>query len=114
MSEELYVDGVGDVVITGMVIRFDLMALDPSQRDDKNQPQPAVRQRVVMPIDGFVRAVQKLNGTLSKLEEIGVIRKSQKPGSVAQVDPAEVAEKVLDYSGLETGVNSNSNPGEKK
>ena len=105
MSEELYIDSIGDVVVTGMVIRFDLMALDPSQRDDKNNIQPTVRQRVVMPIDGFVTAVQKLGGTLSKLEKMGVIKKTRKPGSVAQADPAEVTRKILD-SALKTGFNS--------
>ena len=34
MPDELYIDGIGNVAITGMVIRFDLMALDRSQRDD--------------------------------------------------------------------------------
>lgn len=91
MSDELYVDGIGDVAITGMVIRLDLVALDRSQRDDQNRPQPAVRQQVVMPIDGFLRAVQTFGKTLARLEELGVIRKNQAPGSAA-----EVAEKVLE------------------
>ena len=113
MSEELYVDGIGNISITGMVIRFDLMALDTSQRDDKNQPQPAVRQRVIMPIDGFLRMVHSLGGTMSKLEEIGVIRKNQKPESAAEVDPAEVTKKILD-SALKTDFNSDGNPAEPK
>ena len=55
-----------------------------------------MRQQVVMPIDGFLRAVQTLGGTVSKLEEMGVIRKNQKPGPAATIDPVEVAEKVLE------------------
>lgn len=105
MSEELYIDGIGDVVITGMVIRFDLMVLDPSKRDDKNQPQPAVRQRVVMPLDGFLRAVQTLSATLPQLEKIGVIKKGQKAGAAAAVDPADVVEKAL-----EAGLSGDGNP----
>ena len=96
MTEEIYIDGIGNVAITGMVIRFDLMVLDPSQRYDKNQPQPAVRQRVVMPIDGFLRAVQTLGATLPQLEKIGVIKKGQKPESVAEVDPADVVKKAME------------------
>lgn len=109
MSEELYIDRIGDVVITGMVIRFNLMAIDPTQRDDNNQPLSTVRQRVVMPIDGFLRAAQTLSGTLPKLEEIGVIRKNQKPESAAAVDPAEVTKKVLD-SVLEVSPNDDGIP----
>ena len=96
MSDELFVDGIGNVAITGMVIRFDLMAIDRSKQADPNRPQPVVRQHVVMPIDGFLRTFQTLGGTVAKLEEAGVFRKSQKPESAAPVDPVEVAEKVLE------------------
>lgn len=96
MSDELFADGIGNIAISGMVIRFDLMALDRSKQDDQNRPQLAVRQHVVMPIDGFLRAFQTLAGAVAKLEEAGVIRKSQKPGPAATADPAEVAEKVLE------------------
>ncbi|HSG94174.1 MAG TPA: hypothetical protein VLA28_01550 [Afifellaceae bacterium] len=96
MSEELFADGIGNIAVTGMVIRFDLMALDRSQRDDQNRPQPAVRQHVVMPIDGFLQAFQTLGGTVAKLEEAGIIRKGQRPGSAATVHPAEAAEKALE------------------
>ena len=95
MTEEVYIDSIGNVAITGMVIRFDLLALDPSQRDDKGRPQPAVRQRVVMPLDGFLRAVQSLNSTLPQLEKIGVIKKGQQPGAAEAIDSGEIAEKTL-------------------
>jgi len=113
MADELYVDGIGNVAITGMVIRFDLMAIDTSRRDEKNQPQPTARQQVIMPIDGFLRMFQSLGGTVSKLEELGVIRKNRKPESAADVDPAEVTKKVLD-SALKTGFNSDGKPAEPK
>ena len=105
MSEELFVDGIGNVVITGMVIRFDLMALDLSKKDDQDRPLPVVRQRVVMPIDGFLRTFQTLGATVAKLEEAGVIRKNPNPASAAAVDPVEVAENVL-----KTELSPESNP----
>ena len=75
MSDELFVDGVGEVIITGMVVRIDLMAFDTSERNEQGRPKGEVRQRIVMPVDGFVRAVQTLGGTIAKLEEIRVIKK---------------------------------------
>ncbi len=75
MSDELFVDGVGEVVITGMVVRIDLVAFNTSDRNEQGRPKGEVRQRIVMPVDGFVRAVQTLGGTIGKLEEIGVIKK---------------------------------------
>ena len=60
MSDELFVDGVGEVVITGMVVRIDLVAFNTSDRNEQGRPKGEVRQRIVMPVDGFVRAVQTL------------------------------------------------------
>lgn len=75
MTTELYVDGVGEVVITGTVVRIDLMAFETSDRDQSGRPRAIVRERIVMPVDGFVRGVESLRNTLTRLEEIGVIKK---------------------------------------
>ena len=93
MTAELYVDGVGEVVITGTVVRIDLMAFETSERDQNGRPRAIIRQRIVMPVDGFVRGVESLRNTLGRLEEIGVIKKraaetSDQDGAAEDTDGA--------------------------
>lgn len=90
MAEEKFVDGIGEISISGMVVRFDMLALDPSIKDKKGQPTPVLRQRVVMPIDGFVRTVEKLSGALPKLEKLGILKR-KKNGDSAEVDTLAAA-----------------------
>ncbi|MCC7428812.1 MAG: hypothetical protein IT557_18110 [Alphaproteobacteria bacterium] len=75
MSDEIFVDTVGEVVVTGGVVRIDLMAVDPSKRDAKNRPQHVLRQRIVMPADGFARLAIAMSGTLGQLEKMGLVKR---------------------------------------
>jgi len=75
MSDEIFVDTVGEVVITGGVVRIDLMAVDPSKRDAQGRPTPTLRQRIVMPADGFARLAIAMSGTLGTLEKMGLIKR---------------------------------------
>ena len=94
MVDEKFVEGIGDIVHSGMVVRFDLLALDPSSRDSDGKMKPVLRQRVVMPIDAFVSAVGKLSKSLPELEKMGVLQrrsvgKADKAGSVAAVNGSD-------------------------
>ena len=90
MAEEKFVDGIGEISISGMVVRFDMLALDPSIKDKKGQPTPVLRQRVVMPIDGFVRSVEKLHGALPQLEKLGILKRKAN-GEAGEVDTLAAA-----------------------
>lgn len=101
MADEKFVDGIGNIGITGMVVRFDMLALDPSIRDKEGQPTSVLRQRVVMPIDGFVRAVEKLNATLPQLEKMGVLKRKTN-GEAGEVDTLAAALGSKDDPATET------------
>lgn len=90
MADEKFIDGIGNIAITGMVVRFDMLALDPSIRDKNDKMTPVLRQRVVMPIDGFVRAVQQLSGALPQLEKMGVLKRKPN-GDTGEVDTLAAA-----------------------
>ena len=56
MSSELYADGIGEITVTGAIVRIDLMSLSATEKDGKNNPKPVFRQRIIMPIEaGAVR-----------------------------------------------------------
>jgi hypothetical protein len=79
MTSEIYSDGIGEVVITGSVVRLDLLTLSLEERDDKGQPKLVLRKRVVMPIDGFLRSFAVLSQAMQELEKRGVVRKVDAP-----------------------------------
>ncbi len=88
MAREIYSEGIGEVVITGSVVRLDLLTLSLEERDDKGQPKLVLRKRVVMPIDGFLRSFAVLSQAMQELEKRGVVRKVDAP---AQDPPAAKA-----------------------
>jgi hypothetical protein len=81
---ELFADGVLDVGFGNGMVRIDLFSLSAVRRDAGGQPLPAIRQRVVMSLPGFLSALQALEGMRRQLEQAGVLP----PGARAQT-PAE-------------------------
>lgn len=91
MVSELFADTVGRVELTGGMIRIELTTVEPT--DEGAPPVMAARQRVIMPIDGFLSALATLNGLAEKLAEAGVIRRVQQgapqgAGANGSVQPA--------------------------
>ncbi len=75
MSDELYADGVGEITITGSIVRIDFVSLSPEERDAKNNPKAVFRQRVIMPVDAFANSMDLLQKALNGLVEAGAIRR---------------------------------------
>lgn len=75
MSTELYADGIGEITVTGTIVRIDLMSLSPTERDEKHNPKPVFRQRIIMPVDAFANAVDLMQKALAGLVEAGAIRR---------------------------------------
>ncbi len=75
MSNELYADGIGEITVTGSIVRIDLMSLSATERDEKNNPKPVFRQRIIMPVDAFANAVDLMQKALGGLVEAGAVRR---------------------------------------
>lgn len=75
MTQELYSDGIGEITVTGTIVRIDLMSLSATERDANNNPKPVFRQRVVMPVDAFANAVDLMQKALAGLVEAGAVRR---------------------------------------
>jgi len=84
MTDELFADGLGEIGITGAVVRMDLFSLSPTEKDDKNQPKPVFRQRIVMPVEGFVRTFALMAQVMQQLEKQGVIKRPAVDAAPAQ------------------------------
>ena len=42
MNQELYADGIGEITVTGSIVRIDLVSLSATERDEKNNPKARV------------------------------------------------------------------------
>jgi hypothetical protein len=75
MTQELYADGIGEITVTGSIVRIDLMSLSATERDEKNTPKAVFRQRIIMPVDAFANAVDLMQKALGGLVEAGAVRR---------------------------------------
>ena len=73
-SQEIFADGIGEIVLSGGMVRMDLVALTGSQRDEGNQPSLEFRQRVVMPPDGFLRSFSAMEDLVKQLIQAGLVK----------------------------------------
>lgn len=86
MNDELYADGIGEITVTGTIVRIDMMSLSPTERDASNNPRPVFRQRIIMPVDAFANAVDLMQKALGGLVEAGAVRRV---GDIAHIPPTE-------------------------
>jgi hypothetical protein len=79
-TQEVFADGIGEIVLSGGMVRMDLVALTGSQRDENNQPRLEFRQRVVMPPDGFLRSFSAMEDLVKQLIKAGLVKPREGEG----------------------------------
>ncbi|CAO3439752.1 hypothetical protein [Azospirillum doebereinerae] len=87
---ELYADGVLDIGFGNGMVRIDLFSLSPLRKDENGQPLPAIRQRVVMSLQGFLSSLGAMDGMRQRLEAAGVLV----PNGVSNAPPAGATPRV--------------------
>ena len=90
MSDERYADAIGEISLVGTTVRLDLVSLSHTEKDDKGQPKPVFRQRIVMPVDGFLQSFALMGRVMQQLEQQGVIKRQGadgKPAAAAEARP---------------------------
>ena len=85
-QRDLFADGIGEITLSGGMVRMDLVTMVGSQKDDQ-QPRLELSQRIVMPPDGFLRSFSAMEDLVKQLVEAGVI---QKRDSVSTGDGSQV------------------------
>ena len=84
MSDERYADAIGEISLVGSTVRLDLVSLSHTEKDDKGQPKPVFRQRIVMPVDGFLQSFGLMTRVMQQLEKQGVIKRQAGEGKAAE------------------------------
>jgi len=75
VHNNVYCDEIGNIAITGTIVRFELVTLSASDKDAVGKPQLVNSQTVIMPLDGFLRGAARLQGVVQELEKKGVIKR---------------------------------------
>jgi hypothetical protein len=70
LDEQIFSDGIGQIMAVGGTVRLDFVALSPTEKDAKGQPALVFCQRVVMSTEAFLAAADKIQ------EVAGAIAKS--------------------------------------
>ena len=74
MQQEVYADGIGEIHVTGSIVRIDLVSLSPTERDERGNPKAVFRQRLVMSAEGFAGCVDLMQKVLASLVDSGAVR----------------------------------------
>jgi hypothetical protein len=83
-TRDYFADGIGEITLSGGMVRMDLVTLVGSQNDPENKPRLEVAKRIVMPPDGFLRSFSAMENLVKQLIDAGLV----KPRDGEQAAPA--------------------------
>ena len=73
-NQESFADGIGEITLSGGMVRMDFVTLQGSQKDPENKPQLEFSQRVIMPPDGFLRSFSAMESLVKQLIDAGLVK----------------------------------------
>jgi hypothetical protein len=73
--QDVYADGIGEITLTGGMVRIDLVSLSAKERDAEGRPKLEFRQRIVMPPEGFLRSFSAMEDLVKQLVDAGLIKR---------------------------------------
>jgi len=74
MNQDIFVDGIGNINVTGNIVRIDLVALQPQLKSENGQPVFTNSQRIVMPLEAFLQGVNLQKNIVQQLIQAGVLQ----------------------------------------
>lgn len=82
-TEQLFADGVMDVVIQNGVVRMDFFSYSPTEKDAEGKANTAFAQRVVLPLPAFVQTFSAMERMMKELMDRGVVSRKGEPTDAA-------------------------------
>ncbi len=76
MQPEIYSDGIGEIIVSGSVVRVDLMSLSATERDASNNPKSVFRQRIIFSLEAFANSAEVMLKALEGLIEAGAVARN--------------------------------------
>jgi hypothetical protein len=77
---QVFFDGLGNITVIGGTVRLDFVTFSPTEIDANGRPQAVPAQRVIMSIEGFARASEKMQETVQTLSKLILASRDQAQG----------------------------------
>jgi hypothetical protein len=90
MSEQVFADGIGPIVVVGGTVRLDFFTLVPDESDSAARPKPVVQHRLFMPTEAFVIAARRFAEAAEAIAKLDR-QKTGAPAEPAAASPSVVA-----------------------
>jgi len=71
---EIFADGIGEISLSGGMVRLDLVSLVGSQNNENDKPRLEPKGRIIMPPEGFLRSFGAMENLVKQLIDAGLIR----------------------------------------
>ena len=85
---QTFADTIGSITVTGNLVRIDFVSMAATQpADAKAQRRFEVTERVVLPLDGFLRGMGAQQDIINKMLEAGILK--SKPQDASAEKPAK-------------------------
>lgn len=88
MHNEVFIDGISEITVTGPTVRIDMFTASPSEKDADGNPKPMHRQRVIMTLEGFMNARDLIERVGRELIQGGVVRRLDTSSGKESAKPA--------------------------
>lgn len=75
--QDVYADGIGEITLTGGMVRIDLVSLSAKEKDSEGRPKLEFRKRVVLPPEGFLRSFSAMEDLVKQLVDAGLIKRRE-------------------------------------
>ncbi len=72
--QEIYADTMGEITLSGGMVRIDLVSLAGGQVKEGETPKFEPRARVVMSPDGFLRSFSAMENLVKQLVDAGLVK----------------------------------------
>lgn len=72
--DQVFIDGVGEIRLIDGIVRMDLVALSPTEKNEQGGLEPQFIQQIVMSQDAFLRMINSIGASVESLKERGVLK----------------------------------------
>ncbi|MEZ6092855.1 MAG: hypothetical protein R3C03_01260 [Pirellulaceae bacterium] len=90
-NQEVFADGIGEISLSGGMVRMDLVTLVGSQNSEGNKPRLEPKQRIVMPPEGFLRSFSAMENLVKQLIDAGLVK--QQPGGTPEAQASATLDR---------------------
>lgn len=81
---EIFVDGIMNISYNSGAFRYELVSVNPTQGDEKAEPEIIKHSRIVMTPQGFIQTVNAFKSFLEQVEDKGIIRREAQDEAVIE------------------------------